>query len=169
MTDQPQTAEAKLTNAQRVWDAIVDLHNAGKSVTRKSISDLSGLKLHIVDDHVDRLVSRDQLRRLGAGLLELVEQFGEPRPISKTVLPNGLVKLEIGSQYLELTPKESLVLSGLFRSELFTMAEIESGNRALIRMSELTNRITELQRQVKALKERAVGDLQPGLFGDETP
>jgi len=163
-----QTPEVKLTNAQRVWDSIVDLHNSGRSVTRKSIADLSGLKLHIVDDHVDRLVSKDQLRRLGAGLLELVEQFGEPRPISKTVLPNGVVKLEIGPMYLELTPKESMVLSGLFKSELFTMAEIESGNRALIRMSELTNRITELQRQVKALREKTGGEKQPGLFGDET-
>jgi hypothetical protein len=140
------------SNAQQVWDACVDLANREKAINRKSIGELTGLKLTIVDDHVERMIDHGRLVRKGHGILELVEVFPPPRPISKTVLPNGLVKLEVGDLCLDLTPKESRTLAQMFGPELHALQDVESGNWALARIAELAWTVREMQRQITALR-----------------
>lgn len=134
---------------QKIWDACIDLANREKAINRKALSELTGLKISIVDDHVERMVANGYLQRRGYGILEVVEQFPAPRAISKTVLPNGQVKLEIGDTVLDLTPKESRTLSQLFGPELFTVQEIEAGNFALARMAEVAIQVRELRMLVE--------------------
>jgi len=69
---------------------------AEKRINRQSIAALTGLRPTIVDDHVERLRDAGKLARAGKGDLELLETFPPPRPISKTELANGLVKIEVG-------------------------------------------------------------------------
>ena len=140
------------SNGQQVWDTIVDLSNQERHITRKVLCDATGLKAQIVDDHVERLVLHGKLRRLGYGVLEVVEQFPEPRVISKTVLPDGRVRLEIDDIMLTLTPKEARTVAGLFGAELNTLLEIESSSHFLARMAELANQVQDLRRTVTALR-----------------
>lgn len=140
------------SNAQIVWDAIVDLANEERHVTRKVLCEVTGLKAKIVDDHVERLILHNRLRRLGYGVLEVVEQFPPPRPISKTVMPNGIVKLEIDDVLVELTPKEVRTLAGMFGGEMNSLLDIESSSHYLVRVAELAGQVRELQRVVTALR-----------------
>lgn len=140
------------SNAQQVWDACVDLSNQERHITRKVLAELTGLKMQIVDDHVERLITYGRLRRLGYGVLEIVEQFPPPRPISKTVMPNGVVKLEIDDVLVELTPKEVRTLAGMFGAEMNSLLDIEASSHYLARVAELANQVRELQRTVTALR-----------------
>lgn len=163
-TGQQPDPSSRRSTSQQVWDAIVDLQNKERLVTRRSVVDLTGLKPATVDDHLERLVTRGLLRRMGAGVLEVVEVFPPARSISKTLLPSGLVKLEIGDVVLDLTPKEARMVSDLFRSDLLSLTEIESGNRALVRMSELVFQMGELKRQIGMLQKKRGDDDQMGLL-----
>lgn len=151
-TDAGGDAGTAKSNAQQVWDAIVDLANEERHVTRKVLCEVTGLKAKIVDDHVERLILNNRLRRLGYGVLEVVEQFPPPRPISKTVMPNGIVKLEIDDVLVELTPKEVRTLAGMFGGEMNSLLDIESSSHYLVRVAELANQVRELQRVVTALR-----------------
>lgn len=156
------------SNAQLVWDAVVDLSNEERHITRKVLCEVTGLKAQIVDDHVERLILHGKLRRLGYGVLEVVEQFPPPRAISKTVLPNGLVKLDIGDTCLDLTPKEARTLAGMFGAETNTLLEIESASHYLVRVAELANQVRELQRSVTALRSGTGHPDQMALDGFHT-
>lgn len=153
------------SNAQLVWDAIIDLANQDRHITRKVLCEVTNLKAQIVDDHVERLILHDKLRRLGYGVLEVVEQFPEARPISKTVMPNGLVKLEVDDVLLELTPKEARTLAGMFSGELNTLLDIESSSHYLVRVAELANQVRELQNTVTALRRGTGHPNQLGFDG----
>ena len=138
------------SNNQQVWDACVDLSNQERHITRKVLAERTGLKMQIVDDHVERLITYGRLRRLGSGVLEIVEQF-PPRPISKTVIPNGLVKIEIGDHCLDLTPKEARVIGELFCAEVIAARDLNAEDRSLVRMQELSHQMAGLQKLGTAL------------------
>ena len=58
---------------------------------------------------VNALVGK--LKRLLRGIYELVEDYPETRVISKTVLPGGYVKWDIGNEVLTLTPAEDRTMA----------------------------------------------------------
>lgn len=144
----PAGTVTRRSNAQLVWDAVVDLSNDERHITRKVLCDVTGLKAQIVDDHVERMILHGKLRRLGYGVLEVVEQFPAPRVISKTVLPNGLVKLDVGDTCLDLTPKEARTLAGMFCVELNSLTDIDASSHYLARAAELAGQMREMQRQL---------------------
>ena len=74
-TQQP----SKQSNAQVIWDACVSLQNAERKISRRVLFELTGLRMTIIDDHVERFVGNNRLRRLGAGELEVVEVFNPAR------------------------------------------------------------------------------------------
>lgn len=156
------------SNAQLVWDAVVDLSNEDRHITRKVLCEVTGLKAQIVDDHVERLILHGKLRRLGYGVLEVVEQFPPPRVISKTVLPNGIARLEIDDICIDLTPKEARTIAGMFGAEINTLLEIESASHYLVRVAELANQVRELQRAVTALRSGTGHPDQMALDGFHT-
>lgn len=143
--------KSRRSTSQQIWDVIVDLQNKERLVTRRSVVDLTGLKPATVDDHLERLVTRGLLRRMGAGVLEVVEVFPPARSISKTLLPSGLVKLEIGDVVLDLTPKEARMVSDLFRSDMLALLDTQAASFSLVRSDELAQQIACLRRMVMEL------------------
>ena len=106
LANEEPTKRDRFANGHLIWDTIIELRNSERRINRRALADLTGLKPGIVDDHVERLIEKDQLRRAGNGELEVVEHFPATRPICTTDLPDGTVKLEVGSDYLELTPAD---------------------------------------------------------------
>lgn len=137
-------------SANMVWDAILELHNSEKRINRQSIAALTGLRPTIVDDHVERLRDAGKLARAGKGDLELLETFPPPRPISKTELSNGLVKIEVGDVCLDLSPKEMRMLYRACAGHARDMHEIDEANKAVILCHELAREVSDLRRQLRA-------------------
>ena len=105
-TEEP-TKRDRFANGHLIWDTIIELRNSERRINRRALADLTGLKPGIVDDHVERLIEKDLLRRAGAGELEVVEQFPATRPICTTDLPDGTVKLLIeGKQRAQIKQVE---------------------------------------------------------------
>lgn len=133
-----------IPSTERIFSAVRELRAAEQIATRETVAALTGLKLSIVDDRLRTLVDDGRLKRLIRGVYELVEAYPAPRAISKTVLPNGYVKYDIGDDVITLTPKENRILALLQRGTatevvetafetLITplMQEIEAGLRAV--------------------------------------
>lgn len=165
------TQSARGQTATMVWDAILELHNADKRINRQSIAALTGLRPTIVDDHVERLRDAGKLARAGKGDLELLETFPPPRPISKTELSSGLVKIEIGDVCLDLSPKEMRMLYRATAGHARDMHEIDEANKAVILCHELAREIADLRRQLReaqaitvVAKEKRQLELLPKIY-----
>lgn len=149
---QPTGRSTRSESANMVWDAIVELNNAEKRINRQSIAALTGLRPTIVDDHVERLRDAGKLARAGKGDLELLETFPPPRPISKTELANGLVKIEIGDACLDLSPKEMRMLYRCTAGHARDMHEIDEANKAVILCHELARENAEMRKELRAIR-----------------
>ncbi len=101
------------TTKQQILDAIQDLHNAEQMVTREALQEVTGLKLSIVDDRTAVLVDEGLVIRKGRGVFVPAVQHPPARPISKTLMPDGTVKIEIGDTVLDLTPREDRLLASI--------------------------------------------------------
>jgi len=97
------------SNAETILEAIEDLHNQEQIVTRETLSQLTGFKLSIVDDRLSHLVDSGQIIRVQRGVFIPAPKHRPSRIMSKMVLPDGTVKIEIGDdQILTLTPRAIL-------------------------------------------------------------
>ena len=111
MTD--ATIQNPLKSRDIVLKAITDLTEHGQQASRQRITEVTGLRMTIVDDHIARLREDGLVRSLYAGLFELVDTTPD-RAISVTALPRGQFKVEVGDDVCEaLTPRETLALSKL--------------------------------------------------------
>ena len=143
----------RFANGHLIWDTILELRNSERRINRRALADITGLKPGIVDDHVERWIEKDQLRRAGSGELEVIEHFPATRPISKTTLPNGIVKLEIGSDLVELTPAEARTLARDLAGHAQELAQVDAANRSMIFAHELARELKDARREIKALRE----------------
>ena len=143
----------RFKNGHLIWDTILELRNSERRINRRALADITGLKPGIVDDHVERWIEKDQLRRAGAGELEVVEHFPATRPISKTTLPNGIVKLEIGSDLLELTPAEARTLARDLAGHAQELSQVDAANKAVILSHEQARELKLVRKEVKRLQE----------------
>ncbi|MBI2750818.1 MAG: hypothetical protein HYX43_16240 [Burkholderiales bacterium] len=164
LANEEPTKRDRFANGHLIWDTIIELRNSERRINRRALADLTGLKPGIVDDHVERFIEKDQLRRAGNGELEVIEQFPATRPFSKTVLPDGLVRLEIGSDMLELTPSEARVIAREFAGHLQELAQTDAANRAVVLCHELARELKDARSQIKALRA-----LVPTPASRETP
>lgn len=133
-------ATQERTTGETIYQACVNLHNAGRLISRQVLNKTTGLKIGILDDHVTRMIDNGRLRRVASGILELVELFPANRPISKTVLPDGSVTIEVGDDVVQLTPGEAQVLGQALMGEATVFAQLR-GDR------DVQDSVTRLQRQ----------------------
>ena len=162
LANEEPTKRDRFANGHLIWDTIIELRNTERRINRRALADLTGLKPGIVDDHVERLIEKDQLRRAGNGELEVVEHFPATRPISKTSLPNGVVKLDVGSDYMEFTPAEARIIAREFYGHLHELAQAESSNKAVVLCHELARELKEARREIKALRNNMLAtDVEP--------
>lgn len=101
------------TSTQRIYEAVCELHSLEQVATRDTVAELTGLKLAIVDDRLRALMDDGKLKRVLRGVYVPVEVHPPARCISKTVLTDGTVKIEIGDDVLTLTPREDRALAML--------------------------------------------------------
>ncbi len=161
------TAMSKpISSTARVFDAVRELRGLEQIATRETVAELTGLKLSVVDDRLRTLVDDGKLKRLLRGIYELVEEYPETRAISKTVLPTGYVKYDIGDFVLTLTPVEDRVLSQLGMGAVGQAVLIHSTNQHLYLATELAAKVERLERQLKAYSTNNVsGDVQTDWVG----
>lgn len=96
----------KLTTSEVIYQAIMDLTGTNRAASRQIISNMTGLKMSIVDDHIKRMKDDGKLRMVVNGVYEPSEEFKEDRPVSMTFYKGGC-KLEIGDVCIELTMREA--------------------------------------------------------------
>lgn len=100
-----------------VLQAIKRLTDEHGSATYQQIIDAAGISQHIVKERCDQLVNvTHEVERISRGVYRAIKAFARPRPISKTMLSDGEVVLEIGDDVIHLTPQEDKMLRGLFGS-----------------------------------------------------
>lgn len=98
---------------ETILKAITDMTEHGQLISRKRLSEVTGLKMVVIDDHITRLKENGVIRSPCAGIFELVDTTPD-RPISVTAMPRGSFKVEVGDDVCEaLTPREALALSKL--------------------------------------------------------
>lgn len=136
----------RTSSTQIVLEALQDLHAQEQIVTREALSDVTGLKVAVVDDRLKSLVADGLVARVQRGIYVPVEQHPPARQISKTILPDGTVKIDIGDDVLTLTPREDRMLANLFAGVTLQSATIELGHHAALMSGTLNSRLNRLER-----------------------
>ena len=152
------------TTKQQILDAIQDLHNAEQMVTREALQEVTGLKLTIIDDRTAVLVDEGAVIRKGRGVFVPAVQHPPARPISKTQMPDGTVKIEIGDVVLDLTPREDRLLAQLQAGVAVQTAAIDLGKETSVLVASLRTRMGKLEAALAA-KEDDARQAKLGLDG----
>lgn len=133
------------TTLQQILDTVQELHNLEQIVTREAVREATGLALTTVDDRLATLVDRGDITRIGRGVFVPAVRHPPARPISKTVLPDGSVKLEIGDEVLTLTPREDRHLAAMMAGSVAQLAAVTEGHELAATVAALRRRIGQLE------------------------
>lgn len=150
---------AKKSTREIIYEALVDAYNTLQMpVTRDVLSMATNIKKTIIDEHLDGLIKVEEtVIRVERGLYAPVIKFPETRAISRTVLPGGLNKLEIGTQCIDLTPAEARIMNVVFGgANEYRESEAILQSRAL--MAQMATTLTRMQREINALRQMTLGE-----------
>lgn len=150
------TRPKEISSTQQVLEAAQDLAAQEQDVTREALHAATGLPLYIVDERIRVLINDGKMLRLERGKYSLAETFHETRAMSRTILPGGIVKYEIGDMVLSLSPQEDRNLADLSAGALAKLIGIE-GNRLARSMDARLGRVEKIQRD----RERRALDRTP--------
>lgn len=125
-----------------------DLHQQGQVSTRELLSELTGLKLSKVDDHIGRMIENGRVRRLRAGVFMPVADMPEPRAVSTTDLPDGTVLVEIGDIVLHLWPRECRALAKRLVGEAVQYSNLQAGHDANFLAGTIWEELKKLKRDL---------------------
>lgn len=137
----------KATSTQQVLDAICELHQQEMPATCYSIKELTGLSICKVNDRIKTLVERELIKRVLRGVYVPVEVHPPARSMSKTMLANGWIKIEIGDEVLTLTPREDRMLAMLMQGAATHAAQIETGRSIAELTTAMEMRLARIERQ----------------------
>ena len=147
------------TTRQQILDAVQELHSQEQMVTREALLEVTGLKLTIIDDRIAKLVDDGVVLRKNRGVFVPAVQHPPARPISKTVMPDGMVKIEIGDEVLQLTPREDRTLAGIQAGSAVQLAAIEMGQETSALVQSMRRRIAHLESKLRNLEGNRQLDL----------
>ena len=87
----------KLSHSRQIIvDSIRELTGLGHLITRQSLQEATGLTMHIIDDHVSRMIDEDgTLRRVRPGVYELVMGVGKMPSVHFSDLDDGSLVIEV--------------------------------------------------------------------------
>ena len=87
----------KLSHSRQIIvDSIRELTGLGHLITRQSLQEATGLTMHIIDDHVSRMVDVEGvLRRVRPGVYELVMGVGKMPSVHFSDLDDGALVIEV--------------------------------------------------------------------------
>lgn len=102
---QPSTREI-------VYECIVNLANMSKPASRLKISQMTGLKLSLVDDHIKNLKNDDKIECVVAGVFA-PKYMSASRPVSATIANPHEVIIEVGDFVGKMNFHEASLLGAL--------------------------------------------------------
>lgn len=136
------------SSRETIWDTICDLHSKGQVASRTLLVDLTGLKFGVVDDHCSAMIEDMELLRIAPGVFEPMPQYRQAEAVSTTMLPNNILKVEIGDKVMDLVPKEYRALGQLMAGYGMEFSNIQSGREA-------AKIATMLEMELRAVKKQA--------------
>lgn len=142
-----------VTSTAVVYEAVCELHRQAQIATRETVAQLTGLKLTIVDDRLGVLVDDEKLKRVLRGVYVPVTQHPPARSISKRVLADGCVEIEVGDEVLLLTPAEDRSLAMLQAGAATQAIAVQTGQQMAMMATELAARVKRLEQQNVALHQ----------------
>ena len=152
----------------RVLEAVQELHALEQIVTREALIELLDLPATTIDDRVGTLVNAGMIVRVRRGIYAPAEVHDAARVISKTILPCGTVKIDIGDDVLTLTPKEDRMLAAMLAGVAMQAVGIEQGRNVAMIAADLSLQVKSLRRELRAVKTALKGkggDEPLGLAG----
>lgn len=147
-----------------VLDAVIDLHNQEQIVTRETLSSILDLKLAIIDDRLSYLIDTDRIKRVQRGVFVPVIRHPPARIVSKMILPDGTVKVEIGDDVITLTPREARYLGNLMAADAMQYSNIELGHHMALIQTDIAGQIRKLSNNVERLNK---SNEQPDLLNGQ--
>lgn len=141
-----------VSSTTMVLDAVRELVAAEQPATRYTVAELTGLRMSTVDDRLTDLTNKELLRRVQKGQYVPVIQHPPPRVMTKRVLADGLVEIEIGDDVIRLTPKEDRALAMLQSGAATQAIAIETGRNQAMVINEFATRIQRLENENRNLR-----------------
>jgi len=80
------------------------------------------------------------------------------RAISKTVMPDGMVKIEIGEIVLDLTPREDRHLAALMAGSAAQLAAVVSGAESTAQIVALRMRVRRMEAELREASHASTAD-----------
>ena len=140
-----------------VYDAICDLHNLEQVVTRETLSQVCDLPMTKIDDRISTLIDNHKVIRVQRGVYIPAIRHPPARLISKTVLPDGTVKIDIGDDVWTLTPKEARNLGSMLVAEAMQFSNIETGYNMNLIQNGLVDQVRSLANSIESIKDNMQG------------
>ena len=142
------------TNKQIVYDAIVTMRDMSQYATRKSLLAVLNLKRSIIDDNIATLINEGKIYGVERGVYAPLFEHPEARLISKTPLPCGMVKADIGNDVWTLTPQEARNLGSQFMAEAMQYSNIQLGQHVAQVAANHDLHIKRLEAKIRALEKQ---------------
>lgn len=157
----PEQSKKLSRSRQIIVDAIHELTALGHLITRGNLQEATGLTLHIIDDHLSRMVDEDgTLRRVRPGVYELVLGVGRMPSIYFTETAEGATIIEVegcGKLVLDdhrVTRKIAERLSGSYAQVLMLEHKYQFGMVSQDLMLELKAAKRELSQRLREAEEQ---------------
>lgn len=152
----------RLSSRVQVLDAVCELYDQELPVTTAAIMRATGLKPVTVADCIKELKERGEIWTPERGVYRPVMKHPPARAVSRTTLPDGSVKLEVGDDVLTLTPRESRMVGEAMGGSAAMLVAIESANQ----MAEVVNLARRIVASDQSRAVRASHDAEAGLRAD---
>lgn len=140
--------DGETSNRAKVWAVVLELAAENRHFTRVRVRDLSGLKFSIIDDHFNRFLEEEKIRRLGNGIYEMVRQFEPDRAVTVTTLEDSRVKVEIGDVVLAINPTEARKLGQHLAGWAMRLAEEDWKRDFIALMSRLDAKVSRHEKRL---------------------
>lgn len=147
------TDKKPYTNRDRVLEAVRALHELEQPVTRDSIADHTGLRRSIVEESIKSLREAELIYCPERGVYRPMTQYAQARPVSYTRLPNGITKLEVGDELLELVPAEAREVAKALHGTHLEQVMVEQGHAAAVLAGKLALDVQRLRQKVAELQQ----------------
>lgn len=155
-----------ISSRVQVLEVLRDLYDQELPVTTPAIIRVTGLKHVTVTDCLKELKERGEIWCPERGVYRPVVKHPPSRAVSRTTLPDGTVKLEVGDEMLTLTPRESRLVAEAMGGTAAMLVAIESASQ-MAEMVNLARRIVAGESQKAANAQRRAATTGEGPSREE--
>jgi hypothetical protein len=147
---------------ETVYEALLSAFNDSRMpVTTDVLIDVVGAPRQKIGEALDFFVDRGSVIRIKPGFFQPAHRYHETRLMSRTLLPGGMVKWELGDICVDLNPEEDRMATYLFGGGS-RAHEAEAMQMLRVTQAQLAVQLNQVIRQNKAL-EAQVRELKDGV------